>query len=372
MKFYIIAGEASGDLHASNLMRELNSINKKLEFRCWGGNLMAQQGGVMVKHYSELAFMGFLEVVLNLRTILRNLAFCKKDILEYKPDAVILIDYPGFNLKIAEFLHLRKIPVIYYISPQVWAWKQSRMKTIRKVVDKMMVILPFEKEFYAQHGMEVEFHGHPLLDVLEQSNFKPVFPDEQRPVVALLPGSRKQEIQKNLPAMVQAAGNFPDVRFVIAGVGSYNEDFYHKIAGHANIPVVTGRTYDLLKQAKAAIVTSGTATLETAIIGTPEMVCYKGGTVSYYIAKKLIKVKYISLVNLIMDRVIVKELIQNEMSAANLTRELDLLLNEKIIKQQLEKDYSDLLLKLGGKGASKRAANSVLQFMKTKTFSQAD
>lgn len=367
MKIYIIAGEASGDLHASNLMREMNVLGKGLEYRCWGGDLMAQQGGVLVKHYRELAYMGFLEVALNLRTIMHNLAFCKKDILEYKPDAVILIDYPGFNLKIAEFLHRQKIPVIYYISPQVWAWKQSRVKTIRKVVDKMMVILPFEKEFYAQHGMEVEFHGHPLLDALGQNNFKPVFADEQRPVVVLLPGSRKQEIQKILPAMAQATVHFPEIKFVIAGVDSFGEHFYHKIAGLTNIPVVTGRTYDLLKQASAAMVTSGTATLETAIIGTPEVVCYKGGFFSYLIAKKLIKVRYISLVNLIMDRLVVKELIQHELNSANLTRELYALLNNNMLKNRLENDYSDLRQKLGGPGASQRAAKSVLDFMKEKT-----
>ncbi|KAF0203760.1 MAG: lipiD-a-disaccharide [Bacteroidetes bacterium] len=364
MKLYIIAGEASGDLHASNLMRELNLLDTKMEFRCWGGNLMQEQGGVIVKHYSDLAFMGFLEVILNLKTILRNLSFCKKDILDFQPDAVILVDYPGFNLKIAEFLHEKGIPVIYYISPQVWAWKQSRVKIIRKVVDKMIVILPFEKDFYARHGMNVEFHGHPLLDALGINNFSPVFPDEKKPIVALLPGSRKQEIQKVLPEMAKAALNFPDVKFVIAGVASHCDEFYHKIAGNNSIPVISGRTYDLLKQAKAALVTSGTATLETALIGTPEVVCYKGGNISYQIAKRVIKVKYISLVNLIMDRPVVKELIQNELNTVNLTNELNLILNDASTRELINRNYAELREILGGDGASRRAAASVFGFVR--------
>jgi lipid-A-disaccharide synthase len=364
MKLYIIAGEASGDLHASNLMRELSALDGNMEFRCWGGDLMQEQGGVIVKHYRDLAFMGFFEVLLNLRTILSNLAFCKKDILTFQPNAVILVDYPGFNLKIAEFLHSQKIPVIYYISPQIWAWKQSRVKIIRKVVDKMIVILPFEKDFYARQGMNVEFHGHPLLDALGQNNFSPVFPDEKRPIVALLPGSRKQEIQKVLPEMAKTALNFPEVQFVIAGVDSHGEDFYHKVAGTNSIPVISGRTYDLLKQAKAALVTSGTATLETALIGTPEVVCYKGGNISYQIAKRVIKVKYISLVNLIMDRPVVKELIQNELNPANLTHELNLILNDASTWEQINRDYAELREILGGDGASRRAAESISGFLK--------
>lgn len=364
MKLYIIAGEASGDLHASNLMRELNILDTKMEFRCWGGNLMQEQGGVIVKHYSDLAFMGFLEVILNLKTILRNLSFCKKDILDFQPDAVILVDYPGFNLKIAEFLHEKGFPVIYYISPQVWAWKQSRVKIIRKVVDKMIVILPFEKDFYARHGMNVEFHGHPLLDALGNNNFSPVFPDEKKPIVALLPGSRKQEIQKVLPEMARTALNFPDAKFVIAGVASHGDEFYHKIAGNNSIPVISGRTYDLLKQAKAALVTSGTATLETALIGTPEVVCYKGGNISYQIAKRVIKVKYISLVNLIMDRPVVKELIQNELNTVNLTHELNLILNDASTRELINRNYAELREILGGDGASRRAAASVFGFVR--------
>lgn len=365
MKLYIIAGEASGDLHGSNLMRELKNLDPDIEFRCWGGDLMKEQGGVIVKHYHELAFMGFMEVLMNLRTVLNNLALCKRDILSYKPDAVILIDYPGFNLKIAKFLHYNKIPVIYYISPQIWAWKQSRVKIIRKVVDKMMVILPFEKDFYANHGVEVEFHGHPLLDALKQSQFKPVIEDDGRPVVALLPGSRRQEILKVLPQMIAVVPRFPDARFVIAGVDSHGPDFYLNIIGNADVPVVFGRTYDLLTQAKAALVTSGTATLETALIGTPEVVCYRGGNISYQIAKRIIKVKYISLVNLIMDRRVVKELIQDELNTENLSRELAQLLNDTPSRNKLLTDYAELRNNLGGDGASLRAAASVMDFIKS-------
>lgn len=366
MKLYLIAGEASGDLHGSNLMRELKNLNPDIEFRCWGGDLMKEQGGVIVKHYHELAFMGFLEVLMNLRTVLNNLALCKRDILSYKPDAVVLIDYPGFNLKIARFLRQNKIPVIYYISPQIWAWKQSRVKIIRKVVDKMMVILPFEKDFYAKHGVEVEFHGHPLLDALKQNSFNPVIEDDGRPVVALLPGSRRQEILQVLPRMLEVVPRFPGVRFVIAGVGSHGPDFYHHITGDHNLPVVFGRTYDLLKQAKAALVTSGTATLETALLGTPEVVCYRGGNISYQIAKRIIKVKYISLVNLIMDRPVVKELIQDELNAENLSRELAQLLNDTPFREKLLLDYAELRSKLGGDGASRRSAESVMDFLKGK------
>ena len=364
MKLYLIAGEASGDLHGSNLMRELKNLEPGIEFRCWGGDLMKQQGGTIVKHINQLAFMGFLEVVMNLRTVLKNLALCKRDILSYKPDAVILIDYPGFNLKIARFLHKNNIPVIYYISPQIWAWKQSRVKIIRKVVDKMMVILPFEKEFYEKHDVEVEFHGHPLLDALNQSQFTPVITDDGKPVVALLPGSRRQEILQVLPRMLAVVPRFPDVRFVIAGVDSHGTEFYQNITNNPDIPVVMGRTYDLLKQARAALVTSGTATLETAMIGTPEVVCYRGGNISYQIALRLIKVKYISLVNLIMDRPVVKELIQDELNVDNLSRELNSLLNDTPERESLLSDYDELREKLGGDGASRRAAASVLDFVK--------
>jgi lipid-A-disaccharide synthase len=364
MKYYIIAGEASGDLHASNLIRELKQRDAKADFRCWGGDLMQQQGAVIVKHYRELSFMGFTEVLMNLGTILHNLSFCKKDILNYRPDGVILVDYPGFNLRIAKFLHQNGLPVIYYISPQVWAWKQSRVRTIRKVVDKMLVILPFEKDFYSGHGVEVEFIGHPLLDALSGKPFVPVAEKASRPLVALLPGSRRQEIRAVLPEMLKVIARFPEVDFIIAGVTSVDDSFYAKLAGKQKAAVLKGRTYDLLNQSSAALVTSGTATLETALIGTPEVVCYRGGAISYMIARKLVKVKFISLVNLIMDRVVVKEFIQHELTADNLERELRLLLYDNSRKTAIMNDYGDLRQKLGGPGASARAAATIVEFLK--------
>lgn len=371
MKYYIIAGEASGDLHASNLIRELKLKDPQADFRCWGGDLMQQQGAVIVKHYRELAFMGFAEVLLNLGTILRNLSFCKQDILNYNPDAAILVDYPGFNLRIAGFFHQKRIPVVYYISPQVWAWKQSRVKTIRRVVDKMLVILPFEKDFYSGHGMEVEFVGHPLLDAMSGKSFAQVAEEAHRPLVALLPGSRKQEIRAVLPEMLKMIPRFPEVDFVIAGVTSVDDAFYEKLTRQQKVPVMKGRTYELLQQSSAALVTSGTATLETALIGAPEVVCYKGGAISFMIAKRLVKVKFISLVNLIMDREVVKELIQQDLSTDNLEKELRLLLYDKGRKKAIVNDYADLRQKLGGPGASARAAATIEGFVRLRSAESA-
>jgi len=363
MKYYIIAGEASGDLHASNLIREIRKLDTSAEFRCWGGDLMEKQGAIVVKHYRDLAFMGFLEVLANLRTILGNLAYCKKDILEYAPDAIILVDYPGFNLRVAEFAHKRKIPVIYYISPQLWAWKQSRIKTIRSSVDKMIVILPFEKEYYARHGVEVEFSGHPLLDALAEKTVSPVLPENGKRRVALLPGSRQQEIRKVLPIMLSVTRDFPDIEFAIAGVPTLGEDFYKKILAGSPVPVIMNRTYDLLKQSAAALVTSGTATLETALIGTPEVVCYKGGIISYLIARQVIKVKYISLVNLIMDKLIVRELIQGELTSHNLKDELKRLLDDTKYRSGMIRGFDDLRHLLGDSGASAKAASVIVNFL---------
>ncbi|MFH1120724.1 MAG: lipid-A-disaccharide synthase [Bacteroidota bacterium] len=363
MKYYVIAGEASGDLHASNLIREIRKLDVSAEFRCWGGDLMKQQGAVLVKHYRDLAFMGFLEVLVNLRTILGNLAFCKRDILESKPDAVILVDYPGFNLRMAKFVHKQKIPVIYYISPQLWAWKQSRVETIRSAVDKMVVILPFEKEFYARHGIGVYFSGHPLLDALSERTSGPVLPDSGKRLVALLPGSRRQEISMVLPLMLAVMKDFPDIDFAIAGVPTLGEDFYKKLMPANAIPVIMNRTYDLLKQSSAALVTSGTATLETALIGVPEVVCYRGGYISYLIARQVIKVKYISLINLIMDKQIVKELIQKDLSRQNLKEELNRLLFDDAYRQSMISDYELLRHKLGDTGASARAAAFISAFV---------
>ena len=366
MRYYIIAGEASGDLHGSNLVKGLKSIEPQAEFRGWGGDKMSAQGVDIVKHYRELAFMGFVEVAANIRTILSNLKFCKKDILGYKPDAVILIDYPGFNLRIAKFLKENGIKVIYYISPQVWAWKKSRVHTIKKVVDKLIVILPFEHEFYKEFDIEAEFSGHPLLDALpEPKTEKPFMPD-LKPVVALLPGSRKQEIRKVLPVMLEVIQDFPEADFRIAAVPSIGEAFYKNIINGQPVKIVMDGTYALLDKARAALVTSGTATLETALIGVPEVVCYKAGSLSYAIARRLVKVKYISLVNLIMDRLVVKELIQSDLDRFNLRGELNNLLFNPKYREDMFTAYQELRKKLGGKGASDRAALSIHQFLTLK------
>lgn len=369
MKYYIIAGEASGDLHASNLMRELKVLDTAAAFRFWGGDMMKEQGGELVRHYKELAFMGFTEVIINLRTILRNIEFCKKDILNYKPDVLILVDYPGFNLRIAEFAKKNGIKVYYYISPQVWAWKQSRVHHIKKFVDRMFVILPFEKEFYKKFDYAVDFVGHPLLDALEQrKKTRDSFPDfikknglDERPIVAILPGSRKQEIEKMLPVMAKMSSAFPKYQFVVAGVSTQQKDFYASLAGKYELKYLFGKTYDLLEQSTAALVTSGTATLETALFGIPEVVCYKGGAISFQIAKMLVKVDYISLVNLIMGKEVVKELIQNEFNEASVKAELGKLLNQPDYRKAMMAYLNELRNKLGGAGASKKTAELIVK-----------
>ena len=362
MKFYIISGEASGDLHSSNLMRELKKLDVNAAFRCWGGDLMKEQGGHLVKHYRELAFMGFTEVVLNLRTILKNIEFCKRDILENKPDVLILVDYPGFNLRIAEFAKEKGIKVVYYISPQIWAWKQSRVHKIKRVVDKMLVILPFEKEFYKRFNYEVEFVGHPLLDAIKNTiPSKPVI-ESTLPIIAILPGSRRQEIIQMLPLMLSVKDSFKNYQFVVAGAPSHNPAFYETLLKGSDVKIVYNQTYSLLSQSHAALVTSGTATLETALFGVPEVVCYKGGNISYQIAKRLVKVKYISLVNLIMDREVVKELIQDELNTNTIKTELNKILAGPT-RDQMLKEYADLKQKLGGAGASLKAAESIMRFL---------
>lgn len=364
MKYYIIAGEASGDLHASNLMRELKSMDTSCSFRCWGGDLMQAQDAVLVKHYRDLAFMGFTEVLMNIRTILNNIDFCKKDILANRPDVLILVDYPGFNLRIAEFAKQNGIKVFYYISPQIWAWKQSRVHKIKRVVDKMFVILPFEKDFYKQFNYEVDFVGHPLLDAVEnykvESNLLKL--ESNKPVIALLPGSRKQEISVMLPLMLTMQKYYPNYQFVIAGAPSQTKEYYQEFIAGSKIQIVFGQTYQLLQQSEAALVTSGTATLETALFGVPEVVCYQGGRISYLIAKQLIKVKYISLVNLIMDSEIVKELIQADLNEQNLKVELDKLLTSETRAIMLQ-NYDALKNKLGGAGASKKAAELMIGYL---------
>lgn len=363
MKYYIIAGEASGDLHAANLMKEIKKKDNNPSFRCWGGDLMQEQGGVLVKHYKELAFMGFIEVILNLSTIFKNIKSCKADILTFKPDVLILVDYPGFNLRIAPFAKALGIKVVYYISPQIWAWKQSRVHTIKKVVDLMLVILPFEKAFYQKFDMDVSFVGHPLVDATEAYEIAENLPElaYQKPVIALLPGSRKQEITAMLPYMIAVSKKFTAYQFVIAAAPNTDEILYQAVKG-TDIAIVKNRTYDLLSMAHAALVTSGTATLEAALFKVPQVVCYKGSFVSYVIAKMLVKIKYISLVNLIMDKEVVTELIQEKLSVKNICNELEPLLDGNKRNEMLA-IYDELQAVLGGGGASKIAAQEINTLM---------
>lgn len=376
MKYYIIAGEASGDLHGSNLIRALREKDPHADIRCWGGDKMEAAGATLVRHYKDLAFMGFIEVLNNLGTILRNIRFCKEDITAYQPDVLILIDYPGFNLRIAKWAKQQGFKIIYYISPQVWAWKENRVKLIKQCVDKMLVILPFEKAFYQKWNYEVEYVGHPLVEVVEEymnkeqerrnselqtSNLKL----QTSNIIALLPGSRKQEILKKLPIMLEVTKRFPEYRFVVAKAPGLDEAFYSTLlAPYGNVSSVKDQTYSLLMQAKAALVTSGTATLETALFGVPEVICYKGNALSYQIAKRLVNIKFIGLVNLIMDKEVMKELIQDDLTPGNLEKELDRLLNDPEKQRQVKEDYAALktLLSQGG-NASANAAASIHTFL---------
>jgi lipid-A-disaccharide synthase len=367
MRYYIIAGEASGDLHGSNLIKEIRKLDEQADVCCWGGDMMQQAGATLVKHYRELAFMGFIEVVKNLPTIFRNIKFCKEDILAFKPDVLVLIDYPGFNMRIAEWGKQQGFKIVYYISPQVWAWKENRVKKIKKFVDKMLVILPFEKAFYQKWKYEAEYVGHPLIEVIEKEKLNPPAPRlSDKPVIALLPGSRQQEIVKKLPIMLEVAAYFPDYHFVVAKAPGQENIFYESLLQpYSNVSSVSGKTYALLMQSEAALVTSGTATLETALFGVPEVVCYKSSNISYQIGKRLIRVKYISLVNLIMDKPIVKELIQDALTPENLKKELADLLFNPVRKSQLQQDYNELKQKLSEGGrASAKAARSIVDFVK--------
>lgn len=366
MKYYIIAGEASGDLHASNLMKSLKHKDETAEFRFWGGDLMAEVAGTKpVKHYKDLAFMGFLEVAKNIRTILKNIRFCKDDIRAYRPDVLVLVDYPGFNLRIAEFAKSLGIKVVYYISPQLWAWKEGRVKKIRAFVDEMLVILPFEKDFYRNHDVDAHFVGHPLLDAvsalepLDEDRFKKENGLNSKEIIALLPGSREQEVSKMLEIMLSVRPYFKEYQFIIAGAPSLPKSFYEKYVDE-NVHFVSNKTYDLLRCSKAALVTSGTATLETALLNVPQVVCYRSSQVSYEIAKRVVKnIKYISLVNLIMDREIVTELIQKNLNTDRLKNELENILSSTNRDEMLEQ-YALLRQKLGGSGASNRAADIIV------------
>ena len=370
MKYYIIAGEASGDLHASNLMRALKQTDPEAEFRFWGGDLMQAQGGELVKHYRELAFMGFAEVLFNLKTILSNISFCKKDISAFNPDAIIFIDYPGFNLRIAKWAREQGYQTHYYISPQIWAWKENRINAIKRDIDHMYVILPFEKEFYEEkHNFPVHFVGHPLIDAIGQKDLldvkavKEEYQLDDRPIIAVLPGSRKQEISKMLEVMLSITPNFPEYQFVIAGAPSQDAEFYAPFIKQKNIKLIMNRTYDILSLSHAAMVTSGTATLETALFKIPEVVCYKGNYISYQIARRIVNLDYISLVNLIMKREVVKELIQDDFNTKTLKKEFKKILEDEH-RTKIFKDYFELERKLGGKGASEKTAQLIVEAIK--------
>ncbi len=367
MKYYIIAGEASGDLHGSNLIRALKAKDSKGDFRGWGGDLMEAQGMHVVTHYKDLAFMGFIEVLFNLLTILRNIKRCKADILAYSPDALVLVDYPGFNMRIASWAAQQNIPVHYYIAPQAWAWREKRVKAIARHVTALYVILPFEESFFGTHGCPVHYVGHPLKDSLSKKKLKvdpTIFRKEhcldERPIIALLPGSRKQEIAAMLPVMAEVALKQPDYQFLIAGAPSIDLNFYERLSSPHNLKVVNQETYALLSVAQGALVTSGTATLETALMKVPQVVCYHGHWLSYQIAKRIIKLSYISLVNLILDTHAVPELIQNGYNPRTLNESLKYILSEKG-RQQQQDDYKRLLSKLGPAGASQRVATLIFQ-----------
>jgi lipid-A-disaccharide synthase len=367
MKYYIIAGEASGDLHGSNLMKALFKEDPSAEIRFWGGDLMQNVGGTLVKHYRELSFMGFIEVVFNLKTILNNIKICKKDIQEFQPDVLVFIDYPGFNMRIAKWAKELGMKTHYYISPQIWAWKENRITDIKRDVDKMYVILPFEKDFYEKkHHYPVEFVGHPLIDaiqnrtIVDEIAFRKENNLDEKPIIALLPGSRKQEITKMLSVMLSVVNDFPDYQFVIAGAPSQEYSFYAPFLKSKNSHFISNKTYDLLSVSTAALVTSGTATLETALFKVPEVVCYKGSWASYQIAKRIVTLKYISLVNLIMDKEVVTELIQDNCTSKNIKIELQKLLEPNYRKHVLE-NYNELEKQLGGSGASKKTAKLIVR-----------
>lgn len=374
MKYYVIAGEASGDLHASNLLREIAARDPEAQFRCWGGDLMEAQGGEIVKHYRDLAFMGFWEVATHLRIILKNIAFCKKDILNFRPDIVVLVDYPGFNLRIAEWAKRQDFKVIYYISPQIWAWKTRRVHKIKRSCDHVMPILPFEKDFYKKYDYDADFVGHPLLDAIDENiresrevrEFRADNNLDERPIIAILPGSRKQEIEKMLPTMLEVTKSYPQYQFVVSIVKWLPKELYIKYLQNHDVKTVTGSTYPLLLNAEAAMVTSGTATLETGILGTRQVVCYKGSDLSYRIAMAVVKdtIKYISLVNLVMDAPVVTELIQYDFTAERLKAEMDKILFDETVCRKMSEEYTQLLTRLGGRGASARAAEIVVNCAK--------
>ncbi len=363
MKYYLIAGEASGDLHGANLIKELKLLDADIDIRCWGGDLMQEQGATLVKHYKELAFMGFKEVVANINTIFKNIAFCKEDIAAYKPDVVVFIDYPGFNLRIAEYVHQIGIKTVYYISPQVWAWKENRVKKIKQCIDLMICILPFEKDFYKKWNYDAAYVGHPLLDAIQNIDtdihFRAKHHIDSKPIIALLPGSRKQEIAMMLPLMLELSKKHQEYNFVVAAAPGQTLAFYQTyIQAYQNCFIVKDQTYTLLKESYAALVTSGTATLETALFNVPQVVCYKGSTISYQIGKRLVKIKYISLVNLILDKPAVVELIQGDFNMQKLNQEFTQI-TTGAKRSHILQDYIQLKDILGNSGASAKAAGII-------------
>lgn len=376
-KLFFIAGEASGDLHASNLAAALLRANPELKLMGWGGELMEQEGVEILKHYRELAFMGFWEVVKNLKTIFKNIDLCKQQISEEKPNALVLIDYPGFNLRIAKWAKEMGIPVYYYIAPQIWAWKENRVNQIKKNVTELFAVLPFEKEFYSKKGMDVHFVGHPLLDEvkkrkrLESNSFRTQFHLDERPIIALLPGSRKQEVKRMLEVMLKLELKYPNYQFIIAGAPSLRPEFYHSLIGEQKTKLVFGVTYDLFEAAEAAMVTSGTATLEAALLNCPEVVCYKANPISYFIAKQLVKIKFISLVNLLLDREAVRELIQFEWNLNQASQELDAILKGGMKREYILASYRELRMKLGNGGASDTTAQLLLESLESITRQSA-
>lgn len=357
-KFYIIAGESSGELHGSNLIKALRNQDNETEFRVWGGDRMKEAGAKVVRDYREMNFMGFSEVLANLSTILDAIRFCKQDIRDYKPDAVVLIDYPGFNMRIAKYVKKLGIPVFYYISPQIWAWKKGRVHQLKKTVDEMFVILPFEKDFYADYDMDVHYVGHPLLDAIEA--FNPESSNSSNQIIALLPGSRMQEVKKMLPIMLGVVERFPELNFQVAASSSIPKSTYGEILGTSGVTCSEMSTYQLLSESHAALVTSGTATLETALFQVPQVVCYKGSPISVWLAKRLVNIKYISLVNLILDQPVVSELIQADLKADRLESELNSILAGSGRDQMID-SYADLREKLGGGGASELTASLMLK-----------
>ncbi|SEA75144.1 lipid-A-disaccharide synthase [Pedobacter hartonius] len=367
MKYYLVAGEASGDLHGANLIKALREQDAEAEFRYFGGDKMKAEGGTLVKHYAEMAFMGFTEVIFNLRTVLRNMKACKEDVEAYAPDVLILIDFPGFNLKIAAFAKQQNIRVCYYISPKVWAWNQKRVLKIKKVVDKMFCILPFEVDFYKKWGMKVDYVGNPLLDekaaFVPDGDFRLKNGLNEVDIIALLPGSRRQEIERLLPEMLSVIEHFPEQQFVVAAAPTFPAAYYQQFIAAKNVKLVFGQTYDLLHVATAAIVASGTATLETALFKVPQVVVYKGGTISIAIGRMVIRVRFISLVNLIMDREVVRELIQNDCNTENLSASLQDLISGPERERMME-DYLELARLMGKPGASARTAGLISKYLK--------